>query len=139
MVQTNSSVNDTVYKEAALAILIKRRNILIELLSTTMQSSRYGTFTAQRSNVTKFRLSGPARTRRDRSPLRSRRYRSVGRKRNRAAAVNRCSARRYLGDSGQVHQSEVDHVRGEYLQVDGLVADPLKTDKRKRKATAPFY
>lgn len=40
--------------------------------------------------------------------------------------------RRYLGDSRKVHQSEVDHVRGEDLQVDGLVADPLKMDKQNK-------
>lgn len=33
----------------------------------------------------------------------------------------------YLGDSRQIHQGEVDHVRGEDLQVDGLVTDPLHT------------
>lgn len=37
--------------------------------------------------------------------------------------------RRYLGDAWQVHQGEVDHMRGEYLQMDRLVADPLNIDK----------
>lgn len=37
---------------------------------------------------------------------------------------------RYLGDARQVHQGEVDHMRGEYLKMDRLVADPLNIDKQ---------
>lgn len=37
---------------------------------------------------------------------------------------------RYLGDARQIHQGEVDHMRGEYLKMDRLVADPLNIDKQ---------
>lgn len=32
----------------------------------------------------------------------------------------------YLCDSWQVHQSEVDNMRGKYFQMNGLIADPLQ-------------
>lgn len=36
----------------------------------------------------------------------------------------------YLGDSWQIHQCEVDDVRGEDLQVNGIVADSLQRNRK---------
>lgn len=38
----------------------------------------------------------------------------------------------YLGDSWQIHQSEVDNVRRKYLQMNGFIADPLQRDKERK-------
>lgn len=35
----------------------------------------------------------------------------------------------YLGDSWQIHQCEIDNVRGEDLQMDGFITDPLQGDR----------
>lgn len=44
----------------------------------------------------------------------------------------------YLGDSWEIHQCEVDHVRGEDFQVDGLIADPLQRERERRKQLSKF-
>lgn len=72
--QTNRSVNDTVYKEAALAVLIKpsaRRFCRLRDVGDRSTLRSFGPrvkvpvteLSPRRSNVTEFRLSGPARTR----------------------------------------------------------------------------
>lgn len=38
---------------------------------------------------------------------------------------------RYLSDSWQIHQCEVDNMRRKYLQMNGFIADPLQRDKER--------
>ena len=40
---------------------------------------------------------------------------------------------RYLSDARQIHQREVDNVRREYLQMNGIIADPLQRDRKIRR------
>lgn len=37
----------------------------------------------------------------------------------------------HLSNSRQIHQREVDNVRRKYLQMNGIIADPLQRDKKK--------